>query len=91
MVTLLRDGFGFKPESKDITFTFLVDGNEVEWSMGMAISHFAEDHLHFTSLRTIDGEIERSINQTHSCDNCTSMFCHFSSKWQTAMGNWRIY
>lgn len=91
MVTLLRDGFGFKPESKDITFTFLVDGNEVEWSMGMAISHFAEDHLHSTSLRTIDGEIERSINQTYSGDNCTSMFCHFSSKWQTAMGNWRIY
>lgn len=91
MVTLLRDGFGFKPESKDITFTFLVDGNEVEWSMGMAISHFAEDHLHSTSLRTVDGEIVRSINQTHSSDNCSSMFCYMSSKWQTAMGNWRIY
>jgi len=38
MVTLLRDGFGFSPESRDITFTFLVDGSEVEWSLGMALS-----------------------------------------------------
>merc|ERR1712154_116995 len=45
MVTLLRDGFGFNLQSKDITFTFLVDGDEVEWSLGMAISHFAEAHL----------------------------------------------
>ena len=37
MVTLLRDGFGFAPESRDITFTFLVDGSEVEWSLGMAL------------------------------------------------------
>eukprot|EP00527_Entomoneis_sp_CCMP2396_P001623 CAMPEP_0198145860 /NCGR_PEP_ID=MMETSP1443-20131203/25831_1 /TAXON_ID=186043 /ORGANISM="Entomoneis sp., Strain CCMP2396" /LENGTH=513 /DNA_ID=CAMNT_0043809613 /DNA_START=495 /DNA_END=2036 /DNA_ORIENTATION=- len=38
MVTLLKDGFGFSPESRDITFTFLVDGSEVEWSLGMALS-----------------------------------------------------
>lgn len=37
MVTLLRDGFGFAPESRDITFTFLVDGSEVEWTLGMAL------------------------------------------------------
>ena len=37
MVTLLKDGFGFAPESRDITFTFLVDGSEVEWSLGMAL------------------------------------------------------
>lgn len=37
MVTLLKDGFGFAPESRDITFTFLVDGNEVEWTLGMAL------------------------------------------------------
>lgn len=37
MVTLLRDGFGFEPESRDITFTFLVDGSEVEWTLGMAL------------------------------------------------------
>jgi hypothetical protein len=45
MVTILRDGFGFDLESRDITFTFLVDKNEVEWSLGMAISHFAEENL----------------------------------------------
>lgn len=38
MVTLLRDGFGFAPESRDIEFTFLVDGSEVEWSLGMALA-----------------------------------------------------
>jgi hypothetical protein len=38
MVTLLRDGYGFAPESRDITFTFLVDGSEVEWSLGMALA-----------------------------------------------------
>ena len=43
MVTMLRDGFGFDPDSRDITFTFLVDGSEVEWSLGMAVSSFAEE------------------------------------------------
>lgn len=38
LVTLLKDGFGFAPESRDITFTFLVDGSEVEWSLGMALA-----------------------------------------------------
>lgn len=41
MVTLLRDGFGFHPSSRDITFTQWVDGNEVEWSLGMALSEYA--------------------------------------------------
>ena len=43
MVTLLRDGFGFHPSSRDITFTHRVDGNEVEWSLGMALSEFAAE------------------------------------------------
>ncbi|KAL7543396.1 hypothetical protein ACHAXR_013322 [Thalassiosira sp. AJA248-18] len=43
MVTLLRDGFGFHPTSRDITFTHRVDGNEVEWSLGMALSEFAAE------------------------------------------------
>lgn len=43
MVTLLRDGFGFHPSSRDITFTQWVDGNEVEWSLGMALSEFATE------------------------------------------------
>lgn len=38
LVTLLRDGFGFSMDSRDITFTFLVDGSEVEWTLGMALS-----------------------------------------------------
>ena len=41
IITLLRDGFGFDIHSRDITYTFLVDGSEVEWSLGMAISLFA--------------------------------------------------
>ncbi|KAL3896240.1 MAG: hypothetical protein SGARI_007228, partial [Bacillariaceae sp.] len=43
MVTLLKDGFGFEPESRDITFTFLVDDNEVEWTLGMALAMNAEE------------------------------------------------
>ena len=43
MVTLLRDGFGFHPSSRDITFSQYVDGNEVEWSLGMALSEFATE------------------------------------------------
>lgn len=43
MVTLLKDGFGFHPSSRDITFTFLVDGSEVEWTLGMALSMYAEE------------------------------------------------
>jgi hypothetical protein len=38
MVTLLKDGFGFHPSSRDITFTFLIDGNEVEWTLGLALA-----------------------------------------------------
>lgn len=69
MVTLLRDGFGFEMESRDITFTFLVDGSEVEWTLGMAISHFAEDHFHAVS---VEGEsLEELID---SCE--TPQFTH---------------
>ncbi|KAL3823843.1 hypothetical protein ACHAXA_004115 [Cyclostephanos tholiformis] len=42
MVTLLRDGFGFHPTSRDVTFVQWVEGNEVEWSLGMTLSEFAE-------------------------------------------------
>ena len=38
IATLLRHGFGFHPEARDITFAFDVDGSEVEWSLGMALS-----------------------------------------------------
>lgn len=53
MVTLLRDGFGFHPSSRDITFTQWVDGNEVEWSLGMALSEFATERRQ---------EVERSTD-----------------------------
>lgn len=43
MVTLLRDGFGFHPNSRDIIFAQWVEGNEVEWSLGMALSEFAAE------------------------------------------------
>lgn len=43
MVTLLRDGFGFHPSSRDIIFAQWVEGNEVEWSLGMALSEFAAE------------------------------------------------
>ena len=43
MVTLLADGFGFHPSSRDITFTHKVDGNEVEWSLGLALSEYAAE------------------------------------------------
>lgn len=43
MVTLLRDGFGFHPTSRDVTFVQWVEGNEVEWSLGMTLSEFAEE------------------------------------------------
>lgn len=43
MVTLLQDGFGFRPQSRDITFTYLVNGSEVEWSLGMALALFAQE------------------------------------------------
>ena len=41
LVTLLRDGYGFHPSSRDITFSFHVHQSEVEWSMGMALSLYS--------------------------------------------------
>lgn len=61
MVTLLRDGFGFAPESRDITFTFLVDGSEVEWSLGMALVLRAEQST------TLDDN-NNDNNNDQSCD-----------------------
>lgn len=53
LVTLLKDGFRFHPQSRDITFTYLVHENEVEWSLGMALDLFAQDK---NSAVTIMGE-----------------------------------
>ena len=65
MVTLLRDGFGFHPSSRDITFSYHVDGSEVEWSLGMALSLFAEEnqenmdssHSHIKDISIHDGVV----------------------------------
>jgi len=70
MVTLLRDGFGFDLDSRDITFTFLVDGSEVEWSLGMAVSHFAEDHVHAYSITNGDTNEEEELMTSHNSMNC---------------------
>jgi hypothetical protein len=59
MVTLLKDGFGFHPSSRDITFAFLVDGSEVEWTLGMALSMNAEK----ATLDSTKNQ-NRSINRT---------------------------
>jgi len=55
LVTLLRDGYGFHPSSRDITFSFHVHQSEVEWSMGMALSLYS---THNTSTN-------ETIDQTH--------------------------
>ena len=68
MVTLLKDGFGFDWESRDITFTFLVDGSEVEWSLGMALSMHSEEYLgSHQQSSTINATSESKREQT-TCD-----------------------
>merc|ERR1712087_817298 len=42
IVTLLRDGYGFEPSSRNITFTYDIDGSEVEWTLGMVLSLYSE-------------------------------------------------
>lgn len=63
MVSLLRDGFGFAPESRDITFCFLVDGSEVEWSLGYALSQHAEQ-------RRLETRSERAADANATKDEC---------------------
>jgi GDA1/CD39 (nucleoside phosphatase) family len=63
MVSLLRDGFGFAPESRDITFCFLVDGSEVEWSLGYALSQHAEQ-------RRLEANSERGTDSNTTQEGC---------------------
>jgi hypothetical protein len=45
MTTLLRDGFGFDPHGRSITFALDVNDSEVEWTLGMAlVLHSQRDH-----------------------------------------------
>lgn len=68
MVTLLKDGFGFHPSSRDITFTFLVDGSEVEWTLGMALSIYAEE----TAVDNRRDQKAEKINVTFETENTES-------------------
>merc|ERR1719440_821337 len=66
MVTLLKDGFGFDPSSRDITFTFLIDGDEVEWTLGMALAMNANEQTATaaTTVTTTNFDNVYNINQT---------------------------
>jgi len=65
MVTLLRDGFGFRPSSRDITFTFLVDGDEVEWTLGLALAMNANERTAPSATTTVTTtSFEYNINET---------------------------
>lgn len=44
MVTLLKYGFVFDASARDITYAYDVDESEVEWSLGMVLSLFAQEH-----------------------------------------------
>jgi apyrase len=60
MVTLLRDGFGFDPHARDITFALDVQDSEVEWTLGMA--------LVLNSLQPKNVEEARSASELEPCD-----------------------
>lgn len=64
MVSLLRDGYGFDPSSRDITFSFLVDGNEVEWSLGLALSMHAEQH------RLVADDEQQAVGSNLTTEDC---------------------
>merc|ERR1712130_709978 len=66
MVTLLKDGFGFHPSSRDITFTFLIDGDEVEWTLGMALAMNANEQTatSATTVTTTTFDNVYNINET---------------------------
>ncbi|VEU41864.1 unnamed protein product [Pseudo-nitzschia multistriata] len=67
MVTLLKDGFGFHPSSRDITFTFLVDGDEVEWTLGLALAMNANEKSSTppTTVTTTTTAYDYSIDDTN--------------------------
>ncbi len=80
IVALLRDGFGFDVHARDITYSFLVNDSEVEWSLGMAISLYAEDgqtvgasplgssHTHSEGEEKEDGDEDLKEPQAQSCE-----------------------
>jgi len=66
MVTLLKDGYGFRPKSRDITFTFLIDGDEVEWTLGMALAMNAneKEQTSSSSATVTTTTFDYNINET---------------------------
>jgi Golgi nucleoside diphosphatase len=64
MVTLLRDGFGFHPSSRDITFAFLIDGDEVEWTLGMALAMNANERSTTATTTVTTTTYDYNINET---------------------------
>jgi len=64
LVTLLKDGFGFEPSSRDITFTYKVDGDEVEWTLGMALAMNAEETI--DEQKELDDELHRKPQHNES-------------------------
>lgn len=79
MVTLLKDGFGFAPESRDITFAFLVDGSEVEWSLGMALALRAQQQ---ELSATEDSKEDDNSNATDKRKQRNSSTTSGSKLWQ---------
>eukprot|EP00978_Attheya_sp_CCMP212_P015384 scaffold39726_cov45-Attheya_sp.AAC.1 len=69
MVTLLRDGFGFDSSSRDITFTFEVEGSEVEWSLGMALVEFAQDDESTVSVSPMNENENNNEDSSFSLDD----------------------
>ncbi|GKY95916.1 hypothetical protein MPSEU_000552200 [Mayamaea pseudoterrestris] len=71
LVTLLKDGFGFDSSSREITFTYLVDGKEAEWSLGNALALRAEQRAMSEQWRKVaigtsvnEHEIKTTTNET---------------------------
>ena len=64
LVTLLKDGFGFEPSSRDITFTYKLDGDEVEWTLGMALAMNAEERI--DQQKELDDELHRKPQHNES-------------------------
>jgi apyrase len=65
MATLLRDGFGFDPGARDITYALDVNDSEVEWTLGMALV------LRSQSRAAAEEEEEEptSVGKDQACDN----------------------
>lgn len=43
IVNLLRDGYGLDPSSRNVIYTYDIDGIEIEWTFGLAAWRFARE------------------------------------------------